>query len=389
MKVAVLKGNRFNPWHMKGFAMLRGNPEVVAFRAESEIQRRYEETDSGSFAFHTEPIFFDTEAGNPLTRAWNVLTARYRNREPRILPFADRLRGYDVTVSWELFTDWSAQAAEARERFTVPLAVVVWDNIPFNQEQPAWKRENKKRVLQAADRLVVYTERSRRTLLIEGAPASRIVRIDPGVDMECFQPGPGDRRALGLAEDDFVVLFVGWLFPRKGIDFLLLALHQLLADMPELRPRLRFVAVSAELGRERVQRLVSRLGLDANCRFVEPLPYDAMPPVFRCADVFALPSIASETWQEQFGMALIEAMASGIPVISTRSGAIEEVVGDAGILCQPNDFVSLLDALKRLIREPALREDLAGRGRQRAVERFDLRTHAEAFSDLFESLVRA
>ena len=86
-------------------------------------------------------------------------------------------------------------------------------------------------------------------------------------------------------------------------------------------------------------------------------------------------------------MSLIEAMSCGTPVVSTLSGAISEIVGDSGILCQPNDFVSILDALKRLMANPGLREDLAAKGRQRALDLFTLEQFAAGLGGAYARLI--
>jgi glycosyltransferase involved in cell wall biosynthesis len=96
---------------------------------------------------------------------------------------------------------------------------MVWDNIPFNFERDFERRMMKHRALRAADRFLVHTERSRRMLAIEGADERRIQHVDPGVDTDLFSPGKADRASFGLNAEDFVILFVGWLLPRKGIEF--------------------------------------------------------------------------------------------------------------------------------------------------------------------------
>lgn len=387
MKLALLAGNRFSPWHLRVFERLRQQPEVTAFRAESEIQRHFAERGADTLQFSVEPICFDTQAGPFFSRFKNTLLERHFGREPRILPFHERLRGFDLIQSWELFTDWTAEAIEAREKWGTPLCLMVWDTIPFNMESPARRGQIKRRALQRVDRFIVHTERSRRMLLLEGAEAERIVKIDPGADTDAFSPAKGQRERFGLAGDEFVVLFVGWFLPRKGIDFLLLALRELLNDEALRARRIRLLAVGAGPGKERVDRLVSRLGIGAACSFPGALPYDLMPEAYRCADVFVLPSIAAPEWQEQFGMSLIEAMACGAPVISTFSGAIPEIVGDAGMLCPPNDFVALSEALRALMVTPAKRQELGERGRERAQRRFSLAGYAEALSDVYSKLI--
>jgi glycosyltransferase involved in cell wall biosynthesis len=81
-----------------------------------------------------------------------------------------------------------------------------------------------------------------------------------------------------------------------------------------------------------------------------------VPELHRLADIFVLPSIATRTVQEQFGMVLIEAMATGKPVLATRCGAIDEVVGPAGLLVQANDCHRLAEGLHTLISRRDLRE---------------------------------
>ncbi len=387
MKLALLKGNRFNPWHLQGFTRLRGNPEVTAFRAESQIQQHFNGRDDGSLGLREERIFFDTQAGNPLSRIGNVFRERYRARNPKILPFHERLEGFDIIQTWELFTDWTLEALEAKARYGMPVSVMVWDNVPFNMETNRRRIAIKQRAVAEADRFIVYTERSRRTLLLEGVPESRIAHVDPGIDTNRFEPGPGDRAALGLDPNAFVIAFVGWLVPRKGIDYLLLALRELVNDPGFADTKIQLLIVGSGAGLDRVHNLVDRLGIGEHCVFAGSLPYNAMPNVYRSADVFALPSVAVEQWQEQFGMSLIEAMSCGKPVVASRSGSIDEVANGTAALCQPNDFFTLFEALKPLVLSKDQREDLGRRGRQRVLDKFDLAQHANQLSDVYDALL--
>jgi len=88
-------------------------------------------------------------------------------------------------------------------------------------------------------------------------------------------------------------------------------------------------------------------------------------------------------------MSLIEALACGVPVITTLSGAIPEIVEDAAVLCQPNDFVSLYEALKALLLDPARRAELSVQGREHALERFALPRYATALAGMYEDLLGA
>jgi glycosyltransferase involved in cell wall biosynthesis len=99
-----------------------------------------------------------------------------------------------------------------------------------------------------------------------------------------------------------------------------------------------------------------------------------LPALYRHALVFAYPSFA-----EGFGMPPLEAMASGVPVLTAASTAIPEVVGDAGLLVDPNDAAALREALARLLSDAALRTQLVERGLARAAE-FTWRRSAEVLA---------
>ena len=91
-----------------------------------------------------------------------------------------------------------------------------------------------------------------------------------------------------------------------------------------------------------------------------------LPARYRAFDVVAVPSLDTPSWVEQFGRVAVEAMASGAVVVASRSGALPDVVGDAGLLVPPGDVDALAEALARLRDDPSLRRDLQTAGRERA-----------------------
>jgi glycosyltransferase involved in cell wall biosynthesis len=387
VKLALLKGSRFNPWHLQAFGRMPG-VQVTAFRADPVEHRAFHEHTEAEPPFAVEDIWYDTQAGSLPRRVGNALRTQFLGRPSRILPFFERLRDFDIIQTWELFTDWSEQALEAKRRWGIPVSVMVWDTIPFNMEREPRRRALKERVAREADRFLVHTERSRRMLDIDGVDPSRVVKVDPGVDTATFSPGPGVRRELGLLEEAFVILFAGWLLPRQGIDFLLLALRELLRDASLDRP-VELLVVGSGPGRDRVERLAERLGVAGRCVFAGALPYGRMPDVFRSADLFALPSTVMPDWQEQFSMALIEAMSCGVPVVTTYSGAIPEIVEDAAKLCQPNDFLSLYETIRLLVDDRDQRRMYAERGRRLALRRDGLARYAGVLlASCMETLAR-
>lgn len=389
MKLALLKGTHYNPWHLAPFAALDNRPEVVVYLSETGKLRKYHREDLTSLGFCVEPLQFEHQTGPWAKRIRSHLQYRFLKREPRIASFYDRLQPYDLIQSWELYTDWTAEALKARRKWDIPVCVMVWDNIPFNMERNLIRRHLKETAAQEADLFVVHTERSRRMLDVEGVEKNKVVQIDPGIDTKRFGPGARARKHYGLDLNEFVILFVGWLMPRKGVEFLLLSLRELIRDTSLRKKRpVRLWVVGSGPGSDRIQELAKRLHVEDHCTFTGLLPYDAMPAVYRSADVFVMPSIITPEWQEQCGMNIIEAMACGVPVISTHSGAIPELVEDAAVLCQPNDFVSLYQALKKFIQEAAHEKEYAERGRLHVMRRFNLSRYTEAMGEVYRQILK-
>lgn len=147
------------------------------------------------------------------------------------------------------------------------------------------------------------------------------------------------RRALEVPEDAVVVLAVGRLHPDKALHLFIEALRDtggagwIAGEGPD-RPRLEELAAGTAV------RLLGQR--------------DDVPSLMAAADIFALP-----TTGESYGLAVVEAVAAGLPVVATRTGAIPEIVGDAGLLVPPDDPAGFADAVHRLIEDPELRQSLA------------------------------
>ncbi len=103
-----------------------------------------------------------------------------------------------------------------------------------------------------------------------------------------------------------------------------------------------------------------------------------MPSQYHQIDVLAVPSLTRPNWKEQFGRVLIEAMASGVPVIGSDSGAIPDVIDDAGLITPEGDIAALAEAICKLQQDQSLHKSLAERGRARIIEHF---THAQVAAD--------
>ncbi len=183
-----------------------------------------------------------------------------------------------------------------------------------------------------------------------GFPADRIEIVHPEVDNVLFRPARDDaekrelRMRFGIPEDELVSLFVGRLQDRKGVPELLEAFARLTTPS-------RLVLCS-EVDPEPWQARARDLGIAERSQFVTA-EWDELPSLYRTADIFVHPSRhhGARNEAEGFGIVYLEAAASGVPSLATRTGGIPEAVEDgvSGVLVPPQDVDALADAWERLL----------------------------------------
>jgi glycosyltransferase involved in cell wall biosynthesis len=195
-----------------------------------------------------------------------------------------------------------------------------------------------------------------------GVQAERVTVVPLGIDLSRFRPTETDtgnlRGRLGLKEH-FVLLYVGFCTPRKGLDYLAQAMPLLPADV-----RLLLVGHWEESYRAKFYRALGR----ATDRVVELgyVPDEELPRYYALADLFVFPTLL-----EGFGLPLAEALACGTPVITTSAGASPEVAGPGGRIVPPRNPAALANAINELLDDADLRHRLGRAGREWALSRFD------------------
>lgn len=301
------------------------------------------------------------------------------------------LANADLVDLAETYHPFGLQTAQFKRKYGFKLVVSVQENIPFTHENIGLRRRAKQAVFENADHFIALSRMAKESLILEGAPAERISIIPQmGIDTGRFQPGAKDPawlKQLGLTADDVVILFVGRLVWSKGVFDLLWAFKYLIND-PTLRGRpLKLVVIGNGEEWDAMQRMVEKLKLQECVRMVQRVPYADMPKLHNIADIFALPSVSTPKWQEQFGAVLAESMASCKPIVGTSSGAIPEVIGDAGLIAQANDYLSLAECLKELIENEGLRTQLGQRGRLRAAAEYDSQVVGAKILKLYDDLM--
>jgi radical SAM protein with 4Fe4S-binding SPASM domain len=243
--------------------------------------------------------------------------------------------------------------------------------------------------LSSADAVVAVSRFSRELARAKGVRSDVLHTIENGVDPARFCPGPRDTelaRRFGIAEDDEVVLTVSRLAPRKGHRTVL----QAIAMLAKRRPRLKFVFTGAsDAMRAELARAATELGIASRVVATGFVPDAELPALYRLARIFALLASDAEDDVEGFGVALLEAAASGLPTIASRTGGVPEAIvdGETGILVAPGDAAAAASAIERLFDDAALARTFGERGRERVVRDLGCERAATRLLGIWTSLL--
>lgn len=206
------------------------------------------------------------------------------------------------------------------------------------------------------------------------------VEIVPfGVDAEAFFPSAVVKERSDRGP---TIGYIGRMLPGKGLNVLADALDKLSAEPWQL------LVVGDGSERQEFERRLKASGLLNRAEFVGAIRFDLVPEYFRRLDVLVIPTQTTKRIREQFGRVIVEAMASGIPVIGSTCGAIPEVIGDAGLVFPEGDAEALAGALRQVLADSGLRERLARAGRERVEQHYSWERVAEQTHELFQQVLR-
>ena len=261
-----------------------------------------------------------------------------------------------------------ALAARKRSRRHIPVALVAHGgDVDPQRSRPLFAGSGTRTVLRKVDMLIAVSNAIAREALHLGARSERIVVASMGYDDAIFRPAPraASREKLGLSQDLRYAVLVGNLIPRKGIATLLTAAARASISAPELR---WLVVGGGDI--ETWKAKAALAGVSEVVTFAGPaLPAD-VATWLTAADVAVIPS-----FREPLGVAALEALACGIPVVASATGGLQELISHErnGLLVEPGDAGALTDAVARLLSDHALRIQLASAGHEGVREHTALR----------------
>jgi MMP alpha-(1->4)-mannosyltransferase len=231
-----------------------------------------------------------------------------------------------------------------------------------------------KRVARSLNRILTVSECARKDLSREfKIPAHKIHVVPNGIDVDRFYPLPEVSR-----ERNRIIVTNSADVPLKGLYYLLRAV----ANVSKKRD-VQLTVIGAANGNGRVGKWISELGIDRRVTFTGWVDHDEFVQHYARASVAVVPSV-----YEGFGLPAGEAMASGVPVVSTTGGALPEVVGDAGILVPTANPDALGAAIERVLSNPSYAADLGQAGYKRVHRHFTWRRAGEKTISQFRETIR-
>ncbi|HEY72029.1 MAG: hypothetical protein DRJ03_21070 [Chloroflexi bacterium] len=318
----------------------------------------------------------------PLSDTGYYLNFRFPRRARRKIKTMDVLHVHHPFVS-------GRQAVSMGKRYDIP---VVYTNhtryhlqasnyIPFLPEELSWIfMEAYLPNFTAQCDLVVAPSRGVKEVLQELGVTCHIEVIPNGVDVARFQhpPAPLSKRDAGLPDDAVAAIMVGRLGPEKNLSFLLRAFARIASGAPNLH----LIIIGAGPDEEDLEEMAQLMGLASHVHLVGAVPYEQIPNWLATGDFFAFPSVS-----ESHPLAVLEAMAAGLPVLGIPSPGIEDtIVGGVNGLLSPENKDVFAAQMRRLATEPDLRARLAV-GARELCEQYDIRRTSATLLSHYERLV--
>jgi glycosyltransferase involved in cell wall biosynthesis len=327
-------------------------------------------------------------------------------------PIEDRFnQGYYEYLGFNLSMYEKVRQVYAAEKFDVlhvhdfqvmPLAFLIrgdvdvptiftW-HIPFTEATPFEWRDFLVRYMRYYDKVIFSTDEYLRTALQSGMDPERAVRINPFIDTaKYFVEGENDfREKYGIRPQDNVVLCVSRIDPRKGQEYLIKAMAEVVKKHPHTtclfigNGSLTKKFAGRENRLEELESLVRELGLGDNVRFLGKVGQEDLMKAFGACDMLVQPSI-----NEGFGLVISEAMCFGKPVIGSNVGGIPEQIRDGvnGLLFKACDHLELAAHIDTLLDSPEMRMRMGEEGRKIVNERFGVdrgfREHCDIYDNIY------
>lgn len=369
-KIAIVRGKFLNKFEMQFFEPLVGKYQLLGIGSKSAFNHEYK----FPVVKLASPVDLPDFPGKMSILNRLFIDANYLYGLEKVI------EGYDIVHCAESYYHFTIQCLNAKKKGLVKKMIVsIYENIPFAAEGIWGRKAFKKRVYKESDHIIAVSNKTKSALLKEGVSSKKISVITQHIDTDLFYP-------VSKKRDNITVLFTGRLEFYKGVHDFVNSAGLLIQDKDLKKIKLKFVMVGSGSQKEKLIKVQKKLGIEKFFSMVA-LPYENMPAVYQDADIFIAPSKTTKHWQEQFSTVLLEAKASGLAIISTRTGGIPENVGTAGILVNEGDYIEIARNTKKLILNNIYRDKLGKMARKDAISRFTIDKGAQKLANIYDRVL--
>jgi glycosyltransferase involved in cell wall biosynthesis len=247
-------------------------------------------------------------------------------------------------------------------------------------------RSYEKKLMSRSDALIAVSKYTFSELTeLYGIDEKKIYVIYNGVDINKFKPRVNKaelKREFSLEEKQKIVLFVGRLYHRKGLEILLNSIPPILQEFSDVKFAISGTGFKEK--EESLRTLAKKLKIEEQVKFLGYVPDEKLPFLYSASDIFVLPAI-----YENFPFAILEAQATGLPVISTKVGGIPEFLTDNenGFLIDPGDPTQLTQKVLTLLQDQQLAKEMGMRGRKLIKDKLSWRLITSQVVGLYHKLL--
>ena len=232
-----------------------------------------------------------------------------------------------------------------------------------------------KRIAPKLQNIICVSQSSKEDVITEfGVKEENITVIPNGIDIKTFKPA-----SISKTFDFKIVTTASADIPLKGLRHLILALPRVLREYPLTC----LTVIGKSPKKSKLNKLIDDLNLEDKITFTSGVSEEEIVNLYHNSDIAVIPSL-----YEGFGFGAGEAMACGIPLISTDSGGLKQVIGDSALKIKSGSVKEIEESIIKLFNEEEIRKELGRKGRERMEEHFDWEISAKAYIDLFEGLIK-
>ncbi len=310
------------------------------------------------------------------------------DENPTFLPSLEKvLENFDIVIVKERLGLYAYQAMKAKWRHQFKLIVWVDNLVPFPAHDVDQMRIIRTEVTSAADGFIVQTKAARTALEIEGVDSALIHDMIPWIEARADRSPKGKsaaRKALGIAEEDFIIAYLGQVEWEEGIADLVAAARLLILREPSLRHKLRLVFCGVGSYSNELRDYFITLGIDTTALYYAPTR-ESIQAIQEASDAIYISPLTSRDRVEGDPYRMVSSMAQGLPIIAARTALAEEFCGKHRLDFCVASPVSLAKSIQKLRSAPVIVQDIVEKNFEDAQKRF----HAErAKASMLEIFVK-